>query len=90
MVDKIKCTECKVEHPTTLLTEGVCVYCNADAAQIAQSLDQPEPQESAPELDAQKEAQKELAKRILSRKRLLPFVERFNPEYEAGWVHKQH
>jgi predicted phage terminase large subunit-like protein len=88
VVDKIRCTECKVEHPTTLLTEGVCVYCNADAAQIAQSLDQPEPQESAPELDAQKEAQKELAKRILSRKRLLPFVERFNPEYEAGWVHK--
>ena len=30
----------------------------------------------------------ELALRILTRKRLLPFVERFNPDYNAGWVHK--
>ena len=33
-------------------------------------------------------AREELALRILTRKRLLPFVERFNPEYLAGWVHK--
>jgi len=40
------------------------------------------------DLSAQVKAEQELAKRILSRKHLLPFVERFNPDYLAGWVHK--
>ena len=31
--------------------------------------------------------QAEMASRILSRKRLLPFVQRMNPKYDAGWVH---
>jgi predicted phage terminase large subunit-like protein len=39
-------------------------------------------------LSAQKKAERELAKRVLCRKRLLPFVERTNPDYHAGWVHK--
>lgn len=30
----------------------------------------------------------ELASRILARRSLLPFVERINPRYKAGWVHK--
>lgn len=30
---------------------------------------------------------KELAARVLSRRRLLPFIQRFNPDYQAGWVH---
>lgn len=33
-------------------------------------------------------ARKELARRALCRKNLLPFVMRFNPDYHAGWVHK--
>jgi predicted phage terminase large subunit-like protein len=33
-------------------------------------------------------AQAEFASRELSRRRLLPFVKRFLPGYEAGWVHK--
>jgi len=40
----------------------------------------------APPLDELTEA--ELARRILARRRLLPFVERFNPDYDAGWLHK--
>ncbi len=32
--------------------------------------------------------QLELASRVLSRRRLLPFVQRLNPRYLAGWVHK--
>jgi predicted phage terminase large subunit-like protein len=32
-------------------------------------------------------ARKELAQRALARKRLLPFVKRFNPDYMPGWVH---
>jgi len=33
-------------------------------------------------------AQKEMASRVLSRRRLLPFAQRMNPKYMAGWVHE--
>ena len=33
-------------------------------------------------------AEVELASRLISRKRLLPFVQRLNDRYLAGWVHK--
>lgn len=33
-------------------------------------------------------AQQELAARVLAKRRLLPFVQRLNPRYDAGWVHK--
>lgn len=46
----------------------------------------PAPAPEAPPLDEFTEA--ELARRVLSRRKLLPFVERFNPEYDAGWLHK--
>jgi len=39
-------------------------------------------------LKAPSAAEVELASRILSRKRLLPFVQRINPRYLAGWVHE--
>lgn len=31
---------------------------------------------------------KELASRVLCRRKLLPFIQRFRPKYKAGWVHK--
>ena len=31
--------------------------------------------------------EKELARRILSRRRLIWFIKRFEPEYKAGWIH---
>ncbi len=33
-------------------------------------------------------ALKEMASRTLSKRRLLPFIERMNPRYMAGWVHE--
>jgi len=30
----------------------------------------------------------ELASRLLARRRLMPFIQRINPGYQAGWVHK--
>ena len=39
-------------------------------------------------LSAAEAAQQEMARRELARNHLLPFVLRFNPTYEAGWVHK--
>ncbi len=38
--------------------------------------------------DPKIEAKREIARRELARRHLLPFVQRFNPEYRAGWVHK--
>ncbi|MGH1373611.1 MAG: phage terminase large subunit [Cellvibrionaceae bacterium] len=39
-------------------------------------------------LTPEQAAAEEMAGRILSRRRLLPFVKRFMPSYQAGWVHK--
>ncbi len=36
---------------------------------------------------SQQPAEAELASRLLSRRRLLPFTQRINPQYLAGWVH---
>lgn len=33
-------------------------------------------------------AQAEMAQRVLARRRMVPFVQRFNSRYDAGWVHK--
>lgn len=33
-------------------------------------------------------AQSEMASRVLSRRKFLPFVQRINPRYTAGWVHE--
>ena len=89
-IQKYDCTRCTNSHPETLFSseDMVCVYCKAEEAE---SLPSPKPTENSDdqkELSAKEKAQAELALRILTRKRLLPFVERFNPDYNAGWVHK--
>ena len=33
-------------------------------------------------------ANAEIAQRVLARRRMMPFVQRFNPKYLPGWVHK--
>lgn len=45
----------------------------------------PKPPPEEPNLT--EEAKRELARRMLARKRFLPFVQRFNPDYMPGWVH---
>jgi len=90
-IPNIECPRCKKLHPQTLFSQehGLCVYCRADDAEKIDPIpDQVEQGEDPKEEGASLKAQKELAKRILSRKRLLPFVERFTPDYQAGWVHK--
>ena len=60
------------------------MYCKADEAErIEEPTTEEAIQEPTPEETAQLKAQKELALRALSRKHLLPFVERFNPDYVA-------
>lgn len=39
-------------------------------------------------LDPKLQARKELASRVLSKRRFLPFIQRLNPRYKAGWVHE--
>lgn len=47
-----------------------------------------EKEEHLKKLDRQREAQKEMARRELARKHIIPFVTRFKPDYKVGWVHK--
>lgn len=42
----------------------------------------------APKSTRSTKLKQELAARILARRRLLPFVQRMNPKYLAGWVHE--
>lgn len=85
---KTTCERCKKLVPVTLMgLDELCVYCQADDQE---RLPTPNTQEVTPEQPKTPEelAREELAMRILTRKRMLPFVERFNPDYQAGWVHK--
>ena len=85
----IECTRCNNLHAETLFsgTDGICVYCKADRTE-ALPVPTAAPEEIVEESSVEDKARKELALRILTRKRLLPFVERFNGDYQAGWVHK--
>ena len=89
MTEKVQCKRCQALHPETLFSGGdqLCVYCKADEAE---KLPEAKPVEEIEQVDTsvEEKARAELALRFLTRKRLLPFVERFNPEYNAGWVHK--
>ena len=40
------------------------------------------------DFDVQQFSKREMARRVMSRKHLLPFVQRFNDQYIPGWVHK--
>jgi len=92
-VEKSECSLCKTLQPVTLFAadNNLCVYC---VAKMQEELPPPKPREeptltvSPEEQSLEEKAKAELAIRILTRKRLLPFVERFNPDYRAGWVHK--
>tara|TARA_E500000331_G_scaffold317136_1_gene328308 strand:+ start:54 stop:1697 length:1644 start_codon:yes stop_codon:yes gene_type:complete len=88
-IKKISCIRCKNLHSETLYsgTDRLCVYCKADIAEQGPAPAAVEPQVKKEETLEDK-AKAELALRFLTRKRLLPFVERFNPDYVAGWVHK--
>ena len=88
-VTKVECIRCKNQHPESLYSglDRLCVYCKADIAEQGPLPTTPEPEPTKADTVEEK-AREELALRFLTRKRLLPFVERFNPDYQAGWVHK--
>lgn len=94
---KRECTHCKTLQPETLFasdTSDECVYCLAEknealpAPMVAPEVEAALLEKKQEEQSLEQKAKAELALRILTRKRLLPFVERFNPDYQAGWVHK--
>ena len=90
-IPKRKCLRCKNLHPETLYADevsGLCVYCKADDAEALPAPIPVEAEAAEEEASLEEKAKAELALRFLTRKRLLPFVERFNPDYSAGWVHK--
>lgn len=60
-----------------------------ETAQLAFAAQSPEATAALPPLNtAALAAQKEMASRVLSRRRFLPFVQRMNDRYDAGWVHE--
>ena len=89
-VPQQQCKRCKNLHPETLYSgnDGFCVYCKADEAESIPPPASPIVEETVPQQSVEEKARAELALRFLTRKRLLPFVERFNADYQAGWVHK--
>jgi hypothetical protein len=88
-LQKVECYKCKkLLADNLVLPKGLCVYCAADEADALPQPTTQEDKQAKKEQKAQVRAEQELAKRILSRKRMLPFVEKFNPDYQAGWVHK--
>ena len=91
-VPTLECTRCHNLHPETLYSDDdqLCAYCKADLVEALPTPKVIEPVEPDPpeETAADIKAREELALRFLTRKRILPFVERFNPDYSAGWVHK--
>jgi len=94
-IKKRTCIRCRKSHPETLYSsdkDGLCVYCKADDADRLPNPDnaatETTTKQTPDDISLEEKAKAELALRFLTRKRLLPFVERFNPEYEAGWVHK--
>ena len=83
MIKNRRCVACETEKPELAFRGGtICMECElpAQEAEIEEHVSK--------EDDAKERAKKEIAARFLSRKRFLPFVERVNPEYEAGWVHR--
>ena len=86
-----ECARCKNLYPDHLYSgaDTLCVYCRADENESLPVAQEPQkPELTAEEFSVQEKARAELAMRFLTRKRLLPFVERFNADYQAGWVHK--
>ena len=89
-MQKVECYKCKkLLAEQLVLPKGLCVYCAADETDTLPKPTTPtKSKKEKREESAQVRAEQELAKRILARKRLLPFVEKFNADYQAGWVHK--
>lgn len=88
-MELFNCPTCQGDFPTTLRNGSQCNNCVAQAADLrtlaaetGANLIEPEP------LSKKDVVLRELADRELCRRNLLPLVERFAPDYEAGWVHK--
>ena len=55
----------------------------------AKTLSNPAPSaQTKPKAPSRADAVKELASRQLAKRRLLPFIQRVNDRYSAGWVHE--
>lgn len=79
-----------VEGPTRKPNRKVGLASQAPSPPSAPANASEEPY-TAPQFDTKQalaNPQAELANRTLARRRLLNFIQRFRPKYDAGWVHK--
>lgn len=89
------CSGCGREFDSTTVVDGKCPLCRRPAGNRtvnrvveAAPLDGLDPAEEKERMDATGLALRELARRELMRRHLLPLVEAFVGGYEAGWVHR--
>lgn len=92
-LDKKMCLVCHTEHLETLFPDNsmVCVFCVADLNERMPDPETVKKERRSVDLTATKKkdpVSAELAGRVLARRRLLPFVQRFQTDYSPGWVHK--
>lgn len=89
-----KCTHCRSDERHELRNEARIKREKAAQKEIEERAAKAERHSTEgkavtePALDIALAARRERAKRELCRRHLLPFVQRFNPSYDAGWVHK--
>ena len=79
-IAKTECVRCKALHPETLYPsdDKICVYCKADEAERVEKPPVKISKKEQQKITQEAAAQRELALRALSRKHMLPFVERFD------------
>lgn len=89
MTTTFRCPQCTQYKPLALRQAGLCVECYTDSADDELSIfrAQTEAKPKLPKPTASTTAQRILAERELCRRKLMPFVKKFNRGYKNGWVH---
>lgn len=94
MATEQPCNQCGTALPPVLLIDGACNPCRVHAEEaeieVKKARKAGAKLKTAAESTVNKAAEaaaRELALRELARRRFLPFIRRFHPEYMAGWFH---
>lgn len=64
-----------------------CLVCENAKGEIGDTREYARNYQRTPKDKAKTKVQRELVRRELARRRLIPFVKRFEPSYQDGWIH---
>ena len=86
------CHEPKSVSQYASSSDEICLDCQAEidkqTPESTQAIDEAPFVSTDVELDYSNPTTQELAARTLARRRLIHFIKRFRPKYDAGWVHE--